>query len=118
MIEYFIDKKNQTVTAVLDDCEYDAINRIEKMFHEIPFSVACDSIGYSNSDRYLMAYRYSATVKVYAPDVFNEETGKKEARNKLIKNYRKGFNKRVERFIMDFQEFSKELFWKKGIRLE
>ena len=118
MIEYFVNKKDQTVTAVLDNCEYDAINRIEKKFHSTPFSVDCDSIGYPGSNRYVMSYRYSATVKVHSPDVFNVEVGKKEARNKLIKNYRKGLNKRINRFLCDFRDFSKALPWKDGFWLD
>ena len=83
-IRYYIDEDKQTVVAVMDDCEYDAIDVLQKMgIRKITHD------GY-NMDKFMMNTSYRGKAKCSPDDEWNEEYGMALARNRMLENYYRG----------------------------
>ena len=75
MIKYNVDLKNQSITAYISGCRFDAIHAISKY---IWFNV---DIQYPGNLKHLeMKNSYKATVRVRDGDVFDEVKGKEYAK--------------------------------------
>lgn len=94
-IQYEIDKKNQTVTAKFTGCRFDAVRKINKALRQGHCEIVID---WEFDSKYLMASTYSATVKCHAPDIFDVETGRQLAKEKLKSHYMAAMNWRLEQF--------------------
>ena len=84
-----IPEKKQTI-GILRNTEYDAINRIEKM--------SGNTICISNMNKYLMPHTFKATVTCHDGDEYNEEEGKRQAKKKLLQNYYRSVDRRIDKF--------------------
>lgn len=83
-IRYYIDEEKRTVVAVMDDCEYDAIDVLQKMgIRKITHD------GY-NMDKFMMNTSYRGKAKCSPDDEWNEEYGMALARNRMLENYYRG----------------------------
>ena len=84
-----IPDKKQTI-GILTNCEYDAVNRIEKLMG--------DGFHLCDVRKYMMPHTFKATVQWYHGDEYSEEAGKREAKKKLLRNYYKSLDKRLDKF--------------------
>lgn len=80
-IRYYIDEEKRTVVAVMDDCEYDAIDVLQKMgIRKITHN------GY-NLDKFMMNTSYCGKAKCSPDDEWDEKYGMALARNRMLENY-------------------------------
>lgn len=93
MVQYYFNHKKKETIAVLSNCKYDAVNQIYKMVNSNAF--------YINSDRYLMANQYKATVKCCPDDEYDVEVGMNLAKAKLMEKYYRALDRRIEQFECD-----------------
>lgn len=83
-IRYYIDEEKRTVVAVMDDCEYDAIDVLQKMGI---CSITHDSY---NLNKFMMNPIYRGKAKCALVDEWDEEEGMRIARNRMLENYYRG----------------------------
>ena len=93
MIKYIIIPERRMVKAILENTEFDAYNKINKMLRDTTFC-AC-------SDKYLMPNRFVVEVPCDERDEFNAEVGKKIAKKILLDNYHKSLDKKIAKFRED-----------------
>lgn len=84
-----IHEKKQTI-GILRNCEFDAVNRIEKLMG--------DSFHLCDIRKYMMPHTFKATVTCYPGDEYDEEEGKRRVKQKLMTNYYKSVDKRIDKF--------------------
>ena len=101
-IKYVVIPEKNTVKAILENTEYDAYNKINKMMRDTGFCVC--------SDKYRMPNRFVANVVCDARDEFNEEFGKARARKIVLDNYYKSLDKRISYFREDALVFNGKVF--------
>ena len=89
-IRYVSLPEKGTTIAILENTTYDVVNKINKILGDSPWCFV--------GRNYLMPRSFKAVAKVYGGDVFDEEEGKKIAKEKLMKKYRKAYDKRMSRF--------------------
>lgn len=75
----------------------DAINKMDKIMN--------GSDWYICGSKYIMPQQFRAVVKVHGDDVFDAEEGKRLAKKKVLDKYYKAFDKRMEMFRADLNEF-------------
>lgn len=80
-IFYYIDEEKRTIVAIMRECEYDAIDVLQKMgirniYHD----------GY-RMDKFMMNPIYRGKAKCSPEDEWDEEYGMKLARNRMLANY-------------------------------
>lgn len=109
MIKYVSLPNKRTTIAILEDCEFDAANKIDKM---------CDN-SFGNGvyagieiSKYIMPNRFKVSVVCSDEDVWDEEEGKRIAKAKLLRNYYASLDKRINRFKREFEKCSQELLAK------
>ena len=84
-----IPEKKQTI-GILSNCEYDAVNRIEKLMG--------DDLYICDPRKYMMPHTFKATVTCYPGDEYSEEEGKRRVKKKLLQNYYRSLDKRLDKF--------------------
>lgn len=94
-------EKKQTIAYFEKDTTYDAVDKIEKVLSDTNVVVFPQK-------KYLMPRSFRAIVTCVAPDVYNEEEGKKQAREKLLRNYRRSVHKRMAWFVEDLEKALKK----------
>ena len=102
MIKYIIIPERRMVKAILENTEFDAYNKINKMLRDTTFC-AC-------SDKYLMPNRFVVEVPCDERDEFNAEVGKKIAKKILLDNYHKSLDKKVAKFKADVLAMNEKVF--------
>lgn len=95
MMKYVVNKDKQTVMAFLEGTQMDAVKMIAKKLMRTGVPVDY----YSN--KLLMANKYSGTVTLRHGDTWNEEEGKRLAKEKCLANYHRGLEKRINKFYYD-----------------
>lgn len=101
-VKYYTNPDKRQTIAVLSGTKYDAVNRIEKSMN------SCDPefiIPGSIYLKCLMPDKYKVVVTCDERDVYDEETGKKIAKDKLMRNYYKSVDKRIAMFKQYMDEF-------------
>lgn len=91
MIKYYVVPENRTVYAVLSNTKYDALNKIDKMMGD-------DFCFCSYSKKYFMPNTFRARAVCDVADTWDEETGKMIAKEKLLSNYYRSLDKRIDMF--------------------
>ena len=92
MIKYFVNEKKRQVIALLENTEWDAYNKIHKAVRDTDFCVV-------PMDKYMMPTEFRVTVTCDPRDEFDVETGKKIAKERVLKNYYAALDKRVNKFF-------------------
>lgn len=100
---YSVPEKRQTV-AVLSNCKYDVLNKIDKIMRETGFCFSPN--GDKEYNRYLMPDTFRIVLNCDARDEYNVEEGKNRAKEKLMKNYHRSMNKRLNMFKKNFQQLA------------
>lgn len=102
MIKYYYKPSTKQTFAVLQDCRFDAVNKIGKLMGNLEWGMC--------SDKYTMKDTYRVSVKCSDDDVFSEEEGRKQAKAKLMKRYYKDFDACVNRFRTDLIKLNSRVF--------
>lgn len=101
-IKYYTNPEKKQTIAVLSGTRYDAVNRIAKMMN-------CENSEFIMSPalytKYLMPEQYKVKVTCDARDTYDEEVGKQVAKQKLLRNYYKSVDKRIDMFKKDVANF-------------
>ena len=90
-IKYYCMPEQKKIIGVLNDCQYDVINKIDKICMDTGFDFWAD-------ERFIMPRTFKAEAVARDGDEFNEEIGKEIVRKKIMKRYRASYNKRVDLF--------------------
>ena len=101
-IKYYYQPSTKKTFAELRDCEFDAINKIEKMFNGVDWCMT--------SEKYMLKSKYRVSVKLADGDVHNEEVARRYAREKLLKIYRRDFDRAMDDFRADLIEINSKAF--------
>ena len=102
MVKYIVVPERRMVKAIIENTEYDACNKIEKMLRDTPFC-AC-------SNKYLMPNRFVATVYCDERDEFDAEFGKARAKKIVLDNYYKSLDKKIAKFSEDVLVMNGKVF--------
>jgi len=103
MIKYFVVPEKRTVYAVLGGTRYDATRKINKM-------IGVDSSFCAYSEKYLMPNTFKSKAVCDDRDEWNEEIGKNVAKSKLLGNYYRSLDKRIDMFREDLIEVNSRVF--------
>ena len=103
MIKYFVIPEKRTVHAVLTGTKFDGLRKINKM-------VGNDSSFCAYHKKYLMPNTFRSKAVCDERDEWNEETGKKIAKGKLLNSYYRSLDKRVDMFRADLIEVNGRVF--------
>lgn len=103
-IKYYpIPEKKQTI-AVLEGTAYDVYNKIDKIRNQAGFNFfPTSSSGY---EKYLLPDTFKVVVTCDPRDTYDPEVGKKEAKKKLMRNYYRAVDKRMNAFVNDVTLFA------------
>ena len=107
MIKYTSLPDRRITIATLKGTKYDALMRINKLIDGADVY----------ADKYLMPDKFKVVLYCDERDEFNISEGKKIAKKKLMKNYYRSLDKRMNLFLSDVQKLSKKMEenLKKGI---
>ena len=99
-IKYIVIPDKRMVTAILSNTRFDAYNKAIKMCRLLKSDQT--SIGiYPEPEQFIMPNEFKVTVKCDENDVFDENIGKEKARERLLRNYYKSFDKKINKFMDD-----------------
>ena len=91
-IKYYKIPEKKITIGVLNGCQYDVGNKIAKLTADLNIDVfSCD-------EKYLMPDTFRAIVRCHDDDVFDEEEGERQVKEKLMKKYYRSFDKRMAMF--------------------
>lgn len=102
MIKYYYKPSTKQTFAVLNDCQFDAVNKISKFMHGFDWCMC--------TDKYMMDDTYRVSVRCAEDDVFDEEKGRKYAKAKLMKKYYRDFDRKIDMFRSDLIELNSRVF--------
>ena len=102
MIKYYYKPSTQQTFAVLNGCQFDAVNKISKYMAGFDWCMCTDS--YMMNDTYLVSVRCSKD------DEFDEAKGRAYAKEKLMKKYYKDFDRCVDKFKSDLIVLNSRVF--------
>ena len=91
MVRYFVNEEERVVVAVLENTRWDAYNKICKMMRDTDFCLV-------PKNKYMMHNTYRAIVTCNEQDEFNEEIGKKMAKERVLEHYYAALDKRLDEF--------------------
>lgn len=109
MLRVFSNEKKGTTTAIVENCETDAIRHIDKIY-------SATAGVYETPRLYdaVMATKYTGTVTCREGDEFNAKLGEGLAVKKAMDNHNNGFKKAIVRWqalmIKDIMQVSPETF--------
>lgn len=99
-IRYYSIPHQKKTVAILENTAMDCVNKINKKVNNFCWC----------TDKYVMPNRFRVTVTCSAEDVYDEEVGRKMAKEKLLKRYYKHLDKRYNMFIKDLVELNNKVF--------
>ena len=100
-IKYVVIPEKRKTIAILEGCKWDAVNRIRKM--------TGDYINCYNP-KYLMPNRFKVSTVCDPRDNYDVEEGKRIAKDKLMRNYYKSMDKKIEVFRNDLININSRVF--------
>lgn len=103
-IKYYSIPEKRQVIAVMPNTQYDAYNKIDKIMRETGFCFT--PRGMHEHKKYMMPDNFKVVLTCDERDVYDEEEGKKIAKQKLMRNYRKSINKRLAKFKKEFEQLA------------
>lgn len=100
-IRYVVNKEKRTCVALLENIEFDAINKINKMcLKDARFTDCANMYAYVCRDsKYVMPNKFVGVAKCSSEDNWDEEVGKRVAREKLLDKYHNELDKQLLRFL-------------------
>lgn len=109
-IKYYTVPEKKMTVAIIRDIENDVVDKLKKDTRPYPFTI--------DESRYLMPKKLRVTVICDDEDTYDEEEGKKRAKDKLIKSYNRAFNKRVNLFDDDLKNLYEAIVEKRANKLK
>ena len=107
-VNYIVDEKNGVVVAEINNCRYDAIEKLNSRF--IPNTTSGITVFPTGwFSKFAMNNKYRAVAKKHPDDEWNETTGKREALNKLTDIYEAALNRRLALFMQKFDRIVGEV---------
>jgi len=91
MIKYTVLPEQKKVIAIVTDCEDDVIKTIAK---NMPENL------YFNEGAYKLKHSYKGIAKCHPDDEFDEDLGKKIARNRALIKYKFAYLRKIDLFSM------------------
>lgn len=101
-IRYYIDEEKKVITAVYEDCRFDAMKIVEAKFKNVRFSFFRDEVP-------LMKKTYRGKAVCHKDDLWDEEVGMKVAREKCLYKYRRDMTDSIATFLEKFTSGIKKL---------
>ena len=101
-IKYVVIPEKRMTIGMLENTEFDAINQIQKKMKGTSFIFDCE--------KYLMPVRFKTATVCDPNDEYSIEKGKKAVKEKIMKNYRKSLNKKINRFENDVKKLYNSVF--------
>lgn len=92
MIKYFINEEKRQVIGLLENTQWDAINKISKMIVDTDFC-------FCPSEKYRMPSEFRVVVQCDERDKFDPEVGKQIAKKRILDRYYTALDKRVNKFF-------------------
>ncbi len=89
-IKYVVIPEKKITIGILENTEFDAIYQIQKKFEDTPFIFAYE--------KYLMPDRFKTVTVCHSDDEYSIEEGKRAVKEKLLKNYHKSLDKKLNRY--------------------
>lgn len=102
-IKYIVIPETKTTIGILQGTKYDAVYRINKMLGE-------SSVNLCNLKGYVMPNVFKAQVVCDARDTYSIEEGKRLVKKKLLNNYHKSIDKRIDKFRDEILVLNGKLF--------
>lgn len=90
-IKYFVNEEKRQVIGLLENTQWDAINKINKMMRDTDFC-------FCPGEKFMMPSEFRAVVQCDPKDEFSVEEGKKIARKRILDRYYPSLHKRVGKF--------------------
>lgn len=106
MIKYIILREKKTIIGILENTRLDGINKINKIMGVN----AGTSPFYLSHPKYLMPNIFKATVVCDPRDEWDVEEGMALAKKKVLKNYYKSLDKRMDMFRADLEKLNGKVF--------
>ena len=103
MIKYAVVPEKKIVYAILSNTRHDAIRKIERIIGD-------DSPFCAYSRKYMMPNTFRAKATCDDRDEWNEEVGKEVAKAKVLKNYYRSLDKRIDMFRADLIDINSRVF--------
>lgn len=101
-MNYYVVPEQGKVIGVLNGCAWDAVRKIEKLTNN---TSACFF-----DKKYLMPNTFRAVAKCSEDDVFDEETGKEIAKQKVMDKYYDSLDRRMVMFFGEIQDLYHKCF--------
>lgn len=104
MLRIFRNDEKKTTTAIIEDCEYDAINTITKRLYgkrivdEHRYEPISLEKYVPSIDEALMSPKYCGTVACDERDEYNEKVGESQAVKKAMANHNDSYNRALLRW--------------------
>lgn len=105
MLRTFFNKAKGTTTAIAEDCEFDAMRHIDKVYNAQVGGatngccpVCRPQIEVPRLEEAYMSNKYAGVVTVREDDVFDEKVGENLAVKKAMENHKNGFRKAIIRW--------------------
>lgn len=106
-IKYYPIPEKRQMVAVLSDCKWDAFNKIDKIMRETGFCFSPN--GAKEYNMYLMPDTFRVVLNCDERDEYTIKEGQERAKEKLMKNYHRSMNKRLNRFKKNFDKLAKAI---------
>lgn len=90
-IKYYCMPEKNKIIGVLNGCENDVINKIDKLCVDTGFDFWAD-------ERFVMPHSFKAEAIARDGDEYDEEVGKEIVRQKIMKRYYNSHDKRMRLF--------------------
>ena len=103
MIKYFINEEKRQVIGLLENTQWDAIKKINKMIVDTDFC-------FCPSEKYWMPSEFRVVVQCDERDEFIPEVGMKYAKKRILDRYYAALDKRVNKFFDAALVFNGKVF--------
>lgn len=97
-IKYYCMPEKKKIIGVLNGCENDVINKIDKLCTDTGFDFWAD-------ERFVMPHSFKAEAVARDGDEYDEEVGKNIVREKIMKRYYASHDKRMNLFKKTLADF-------------
>lgn len=102
-IKYYEVPEKRQVIAVMNNTQYDSINKIRKIMNQSGYYFS--PMSEREMESYMMPDDFKVVVTCDERDEYSFEVGKQIAKNRLLKNYRKSLDKRIGKFHESVTQF-------------
>lgn len=102
-IKYYAVPEKRQVIAVMNNTQYDSINKINKIMNKSGYHFS--PMSEKEIESYLMPDDFKVVVTCDERDEYDFEVGKQIAKKRLLANYRRSLDKRMGKFYESVAHF-------------